>query len=522
MGVKGLQTFAQNYCHNVCNMVSLRALATAHKSSYPESTPTVVVDAMGCLRTWYTPNDWVQGGQWKEYLCSLENFISAFHTAGIQLVFIFDGVIEQKKRDEWVKRRLRDNGKIAQIFHYIKTTGQQPGRHMFFIPSGISTFTKSALQLLGQEVISSSVEADYEVAAYGLQHNCLGILGEDSDYLIFDTVRYFSISMLRLDSLETYVYSRENLCSTLGLRLCDLPLLACLLGNDIIPEHILGGFQRKCTALYCSKHNKPNKRTQVIWDVAAFISNLPSSPHGLEKVVDMLPRWFDKTLLHNGIAAYVLPQQNSPWLPLEVKHCVSAVNLIESSICPDKEIVQVVLSKLQRGSVCKILTLGENECSNTLEDEYDFEIPAQALVYRPARQHVYSILLGTVYGSADAYPVVKEWYVYPGNHLLQPDIVQAVPLSIPGEIPSLRTLWLKNSPDVEQIRFHMCLACFHAESFTDELRALEPRLAALCCLMIYIALQVVSICQKDIEAFLAQVLCLPEKSAAQLKSLQDP
>lgn len=43
--------------------------------------------------------------------------------------------------------------------------------------------------------------------------------------------------------------------------------------------------------------------------------------------------------------------------------------------------------------VFNILSNGEVECSNTLEDELDTELPGQALIYRPARQHIYSVLL---------------------------------------------------------------------------------------------------------------------------------
>lgn len=45
--------------------------------------------------------------------------------------------------------------------------------------------------------------------------------------------------------------------------------------------------------------------------------------------------------------------------------------------------------------IFNILSHGEIECSNSLEDDYDTEIPGQALIYRPARQHIYSILLGS-------------------------------------------------------------------------------------------------------------------------------
>lgn len=41
-----------------------------------------------------------------------------------------------------------------------------------------------------------------------------------------------------------------------------------------------------------------------------------------------------------------------------------------------------------------IVSSGEIECSNTLEDELDQALPSQAFIYRPVRQRVYSLLLG--------------------------------------------------------------------------------------------------------------------------------
>lgn len=44
--------------------------------------------------------------------------------------------------------------------------------------------------------------------------------------------------------------------------------------------------------------------------------------------------------------------------------------------------------------VYNIMSSGEIECSNTLEDALDQALPSQAFVYRPVRQRVYSLLLG--------------------------------------------------------------------------------------------------------------------------------
>ncbi|XP_056423004.1 constitutive coactivator of peroxisome proliferator-activated receptor gamma isoform X2 [Hyla sarda] len=522
MGIKGLQGFVQNSCSNVCSMVNLRTMATRHKSSYPDCVPTIVVDAMCCLRTWYTPEAWIHGGQWKEYLTSLQDFIDAFKNAGIRLVFVFDGVVEQKKRAEWVKRRMRDSSEVSKIFNFLKSSRQQPGRNKFFIPSGIATFTRFAVKALGQEIICSQVEGDYETASYALKHNCLGILGEDSDYLIFDTVPYFSINKLRLDQLVTLMYSRESFCGELGLRLADLPLLACLLGNDIVPENMMEPLHRKCVGAYHSYSNERNRRANVIRAVASFISKIQLLPHGFKEVEKMLPPNFDLTLLEKGIQSYILPQQSSSWLSHSPKSCADKSR---ASVCQDQEIVQIALEEHYKGDnvmICNVLCLGESDCSNTLEDENDPHIPSQALVYKIARQHIYAILLGTGNDSPDSCPVVHEWYVYNGNTLEKAELVPSVPLSIPGGTPTARELWLSKNPDIQKQRFYTCMACFHAERWTEGLTSLDSQLAATCCLLIYLSVQVENLSLTDVEAFLAQALCLAGKSGSQLSSLQLP
>lgn len=65
--------------------------------------PTLVVDGMACLRHWYTSKDWLCGGQWREYMDVLKSWVETFTTAGIRLVFFFDGVVQEQKRREWVR-----------------------------------------------------------------------------------------------------------------------------------------------------------------------------------------------------------------------------------------------------------------------------------------------------------------------------------------------------------------------------------------------------------------------------------
>ncbi|XP_039738056.1 constitutive coactivator of peroxisome proliferator-activated receptor gamma isoform X4 [Pteropus medius] len=482
MGVRGLQGFVGSACPHTRTAVNFKELAELHRSQHPGCAPTVVVDAMCCLRYWYTPESWVCGGQWREYFAALRDFVKAFTTVGIKLVFFFDGMVEQGKRAVWVRRRLKNNQEIARIFHYIKSHREQPGRNMFFLPSGLAIFTRFALKTLGQETLCSLQEADYEVASYGLQHNCLGILGEDTDYLIYDTCPYFSISELCLDSLDTVMLCREKLCESLELSLADLPLLACLLGNDTVPEGLFESFRFQCLLSYTSARKNSDKRGNVILAVADHISKVLRLHQGEKKLEEMLPLGQNKALFYKGVASYLLPGQTSPWIFQKPKGittlgkqivsvstdpefkpeslvCTHPESKEETPVCThpeteqedpmnvepemkqqvtmvsDTEILKVARAQhVQAESylVYGVMTSGEIECSNTLEDALDQALPSQAFVYRPMRQRVYSLLLGAGGGGASGGPVVREWFVHSGNPLRHPDLVRPLPMNVPG------------------------------------------------------------------------------------------
>uniref|UniRef100_A0A2K5TS55 Constitutive coactivator of peroxisome proliferator-activated receptor gamma n=1 Tax=Macaca fascicularis TaxID=9541 RepID=A0A2K5TS55_MACFA len=725
MGVRGLQGFVGSTCPHICTVVNFKELAEHHRSKYPGCTPTIVVDAMCCLRYWYTPESWICGGQWREYFSALRDFVKTFTAVGIKLIFFFDGMVEQDKRDEWVKRRLKNNREISRIFHYIKSHKEQPGRNMFFIPSGLAVFTRFALKTLGQETLCSLQEADYEVASYGLQHNCLGILGEDTDYLIYDTCPYFSISELCLESLDTVMLCREKLCESLGLHVADLPLLACLLGNDIIPEGMFESFRYKCLSSYTSVKENFDKKGNIILAVSDHISKVLHLYQGERKLEELLPLGPNKALFYKGMASYLLPGQKSPWffqkpkgvitldkqvismssdpesreevpmcsdpeskqevhmcsdpeprqevpmctgpesrqevpmcsdpeprqevpmctgpesrqevpmctdseprqevpmctgpesrqevpmctgpeprqeVPMctgpqsgqevliwtdpesrqeilctgheskqEVPICTDPISKQEDSMCTHPEINQKLpvatdfefklealmctnpeikqedptnvgpeikqqvtmvsdteILKIARTHhvqaesylVYNIMSSGEIECSNTLEDELDQALPSQAFIYRPIRQRVYSLLLEDCQDVASTCPAVKEWFVYPGNPLRHPDLVRPLQMTVPGGTPSLKILWLNQEPEMQVRRLDTLLACFNLSSSREELQAVESPFQALCCLLIYLFVQVDTLCLEDLHAFIAQALCLQGKSTSQLVNLQ--
>lgn len=61
---------------------------------------------------------------------------------------------------------------------------------------------------------------------------------------------YLSVAQLQLKTLTTVLYDRRQLCQSLGLATAQLPLLACLLGNDVVSEVKMQHIRDEAMAIY--------------------------------------------------------------------------------------------------------------------------------------------------------------------------------------------------------------------------------------------------------------------------------
>ncbi|XP_062852009.1 constitutive coactivator of peroxisome proliferator-activated receptor gamma [Trichomycterus rosablanca] len=513
MGVKGLQYFMETY-PETCIHVDLRQMAAAHARAHPGITPTVVVDGLACLRYWYRCQSWVHGGQWQEYMHFLQEFVDAFKKAGLRLVVFFDGTVEEQKRAEWVKRRLRVNQDICRVFQYIKNHEQQPDREMVCLPSGLATFSRFALKYLGQETFCSVREGDYEIAEYALHNNCIGILSQDTDFVIYDTVPYLSLSKLKLENMNTVQLCREKLCHILKLQKSDLPLLACILGNDIVPEHRLQNLRKHTLTLYGKKH-----QGDKVFAVADFINKHRSNSNGACSIPLMPLSKADKEIVEKGIQSYLLPGQSSPWLEHDSAFFSEPVCAMEKYV--NKELLQAAKKKHVQAEcfmIYNVLKDGIVECSNTLESE-ELGVTPQAILFQPVREHIYSILLP---GSFEETLSVKEWFVFPGNPLKEPNKVSPTPLNLPEGAPDLMALWFGNDSEMKSIRVSTFLAVFDLQDLTQDLDHFDTPLIAVICLVTYIAIQAKHVSVEDIDAYLAQAVCIRYKSYAELQQTMVP
>lgn len=141
--------------------------------------------------------------------------------------------------------------------------------------------------------------------------------------------------------------------------------------------------------------------------------------------------------------------------------------------------------------VYQILTKGEIMIGTTLEDEHSKTRLVTPLLYRPIRQRVYGILFDKkAYDKScqpgkstrDPPPVVKEWCVYGGRKLDQPDLVE--PVSLGWDIPLIKQLWFGTQQIDNKNRLKAFLSCMQSDTPSMADTVLVPqRLIIFCCVL---------------------------------------
>ena len=239
MGVKGLQSFVQE-------RLPLAHYTVPLSSIHSGGADVVVVDGMGLIRRLYEQTlDWVGGGQFQELLFNVSAFVDAFRRSGLRLVVFFDGGVDDAKLEEWLSRRKRDLGNCQRVLGHLERS-EPPPKAAWFPPTNISKWVAGAFADNGCPVYFTAGEADPEMVRYCLETPAaVGVLGQDSDFLIMPTPLYLVLNSLRTNDERPSVaaYPRAAVLGVFGgLPSPLLPLVASLVGNDFVQQHQLGAF----------------------------------------------------------------------------------------------------------------------------------------------------------------------------------------------------------------------------------------------------------------------------------------
>ncbi|XP_045132827.1 LOW QUALITY PROTEIN: constitutive coactivator of peroxisome proliferator-activated receptor gamma-like [Portunus trituberculatus] len=476
MGVRGLQSFMESHCGQACYSVNIGKVADEYQKRTGK-TPLIVVDGMSCLRKLYGKLNWICGGQWKGYIEHIQDFQKSLQQHGIKLVLFFDGNTPERKRETWTHRRLENLKDVINYFTIIKSNKElEHGKH-FFLPTGLAAFTPLIFKdILGCPVYTCLEECDKAVAEYAKIHGAMGILGQDSDYIIYNTAHYyFSINHLNLETLDTVMYDRNALCRVLHIAVDQLPLLSCLIGNDVIHQEDLLLFHQQHLRISMHQlhrhHNRPPPEI-LIPKVATFINNQPP----MEQLNQQLPSlarvvFRDENRAHlliDGIGMYQLDIET----PDEFSNQPTEVQGMDIM---DRVRLRHINSELGR-HLFAILRGEAYESSTTLED-YTSNLPSGAIVFQALRARVYRILQKS---ARDGLSQVPEWCMYSGSTLKEPDLVD--PVELEGGSPSLEELWDGDS----DLKWRTFMDCVHPQLCETKFRTLPPHLVVPVAMLFYL------------------------------------
>lgn len=457
MGVRGMETFLEKYS-NACYMVNIIDAIRQYRKEH-HTTPVIVIDGMSIMRFVYKFKNlsWIYGGQLKEYEECLKEFIYAFLKEGAELVFFFDGPCVSSKTETWIKRRLDTLEKIYNMLDDLSRGGRisnHENGHLFILPANLRFLSVYIAKKCGCKVFNSVRECDLEIAEYAARNNCMAILAQDSDFVIFDSAKYYwSMKNFDFKKMTTLNYDRQKLASTLGITTSHLPLLATLLGNDIISFDELRPFHNRILNLQ-RKHN--NKKwidfAQLITRISHFIKPIPCGFTIDSQHLDSIAQ---KVFYDQSKASVIQESLLSYDLSAEINKdigCPISVNKNWRKIL--KKLHELHRTSDLPPTLYGIIIQQRYTCSTCVEDYRLTDLPASQTILKPLRKRLYGVLLfekpgnceieeGVVIEDKSEVCEIEEMVVCGPNSLDEP--VFEKPIMPKVHHPGLLALWSSDS-----------------------------------------------------------------------------
>ncbi len=227
MGIRGLTTYLSSHTKDL-----------AYKIQFAKDNPQkIVVDGWAFLYFVYPTAslEFLHGGSSQELSDAVETYIRGWADLGVTFVVVFDGPQPEAR----VATRLkREKSKVGSVNTLLRASKELRGyskfsaQHFILPPLAYAT-TLKALKKLGVETRFVADEGDRYIVSVAVEVRGI-IASKDSDFVMFDTDREYMQLSAPVSSADCY--SAHQVASKFGLERAQLPLLACLLGNDIVME----------------------------------------------------------------------------------------------------------------------------------------------------------------------------------------------------------------------------------------------------------------------------------------------
>lgn len=210
----------------------------------------LVLDAESCLDRLYGGyySDWVCGGQWNHMLEFISAMFQTMSQSNIHTATFIDGTLDPARVDTWVQSQLKMKQNVKHVLRHLHKRGTPPPKVWWVPPTGVRSVLRLALRHLGLPVSCTMDTHTLEVVSFLRENGYHGIMGDNSEYCIFDPPRYFSGHKIKLTlklTLETQETVMDEIAKSFDLNPNRFSLMAALLGNHHLTEKDLRQFHCK-------------------------------------------------------------------------------------------------------------------------------------------------------------------------------------------------------------------------------------------------------------------------------------
>lgn len=264
MGVQGLLTYLREHDCGKDVDIAEECLRSVQESNHHNSAPKniLVVDGNGLARHLCNPKslDWSRGGQWHGIRTNTLNFLASFAAVNIELHLVWDGTSSPSKlqvRRTRYAQRVRDATKAVASF---VENGARFSDERLVLPPSFLNWLKTIFRDAGVIQITARSEGDKAAVLHCNRVGAIGILADDSDFVVFEIPRLFLMESLRYrickptqedannSSISTMqksqsvelirptatVLRKNDVRTVLNIPSQLYPLFSCLVGNDYI------------------------------------------------------------------------------------------------------------------------------------------------------------------------------------------------------------------------------------------------------------------------------------------------
>ncbi|XP_052866728.1 uncharacterized protein LOC128272886 [Anopheles cruzii] len=271
MGVRFLQSFMGRQVQDGVYYVQIPR-EIRNSAERRKQKPLILIDLMALHHLFSGDKCSVLCGS-QVMLCEQQaaQFFSQLVESGAELVFFWDGNVQENKYDTWMTRQNEKYTRMITIIDAINR-GQALQRiakaRSNLIPSNTCIQLKLIAERYGRVIVSFHAECDQELAAYALEHETLAIISNDTDFLIFEGCWQLWSADINLETLRTRAFSKEALRRKLQLSVPGMALWATLSGNDFYNYEQLKPF-----------HHTLGSEQGRFLKLAQYVRTLPSVEH---------------------------------------------------------------------------------------------------------------------------------------------------------------------------------------------------------------------------------------------------